>query len=388
MTIYFDNAATSFPKPPPVLEAVTAFLRDCGNPGRGGHSRSVEGARRIFETRENLASFLGVKASERIVFTPGCTHSINYVLRGLCDKGFFSAGDLVLTGPLEHNAVTRPLHQIKQKHDLTVALLDVESDQIQLEKPPKLVILNAASNVTGAVLDLEKISAYCLSQKIPLLIDAAQTAGKFDLDLERYKGITFYCASSHKGFLGAPGAGILYIAEGWESQVEPTITGGTGSKSEDLEPPSSLPDRFEAGTADGSAIVSMNAGIEWIKNKGVNEIFQHELSLRNSFLDWSKSSRFMHVVEGGYGKFTDKKISSLATVSFLVDGIPSSTVAAKLDEDYQIAVRGGLHCSSQAHLKMGSLKSGLVRASFGHDNTIAEVEKLCMALQKIAEKNK
>ncbi len=385
MTIYFDNAATSFPKPPPVLEAVTAFLRDCGNPGRGGHRLSLEGARRIFETRENVASFLGVKASERILFTPGCTHSISDVLKGRSEKGSFSAGDLVLTGPLEHNAVTRPLHQIKRKHDLTVELLDVESQQIQLEKKPVLMVLNAASNVTGAVLDLEKISAYCLSHNIPLLIDAAQTAGKIDVDLDKLKGVTFYCASSHKGFLGAPGAGILYIAEGWESELEPTITGGTGSKSEDLAPPSSLPDRFEAGTADGPAIISINAGIDWIKQKGANEILQHELNLKESFIDWAKNSRFMHIVEGGYGKFTHKEIPSLATVSFLVEGVPSSTVAAKLDEDYQIAVRGGLHCSRQAHLKIGSLKSGLVRASFGHNNTVAEVETLCRALNEITK---
>ncbi len=383
--IYFDNAATSYPKPKPVIDAVLGFLQDCGNPGRGGHKLAFEGARKIFEARENLAQYFGIESSERLIFTPGCTHSINYVLKGLSLKGFFKPGDCILTGALEHNAVTRPLYQLERKHNLEIAILNVDANEIKLTKKPRLVVLTEASNVTGAVLDLEKICAYCKQNDVPLLIDAAQTAGKIKIELEgRHDAVTFYCASSHKGLLGAPGAGLLYIKDGWQLQLEPAITGGTGSKSEDLMPPESMPDRFEAGTQDGPAIVSMSAGLSYLQEKGIESVLSQKLSLRKAFVDWAFDKSYLKVIEGGYGKFTSPSIPDLPTVSFLFDKISSSNLASILSDEHQIAVRGGLHCSRQAHLKIGSLEQGLVRASFGHANTMSEVEQFCSALEQIA----
>lgn len=385
-TIYFDHAATSYPKPKPVLDAVSSFLLECGNPGRGGHWLALEGARKIFDVRENLAQYLGIKASEQLVFTPGCTHSINYVLKGLSEKGYFEPGDLVLTGALEHNAVTRPLGQITKKHSLEISVLDTESNEIKLDKKPKLVILTEASNVTGAVLDLDKISAYCRQNDIPLLVDAAQTAGKLAVDLGgKHQGVTFYCASSHKGLLGAPGAGLLYIKDGWQMKLEPAITGGTGSRSENLDPPNTMPDRFEAGTQDGPAIVSMSAGLSYMQKLGHERLLKHELSLRKAFMDWALDKPYLKIIEGGYGKFASKLVENMPTVSFLFEGIGSSNLASILSDEYQIAVRGGLHCARQAHLKIGSLAQGLVRASFGHTNSLSEVEQFCSALQTIAD---
>lgn len=384
-TIYFDHAATSYPKPKPVLDAVSSYLQECGNPGRGGHWLAIEGARKIFDAREYLAQYLGVKSSEQLVFTPGCTHSINYVLKGLSEKGYFASGDAILTGALEHNAVTRPLGQITKKHDLEICVLNTESNEIKLDRKPKLVILTEASNVTGAVLDLDKISAYCKQNDIPLLVDAAQTAGKLTVDLSgRHQGVTFYCASSHKGLLGAPGAGLLYIKDGWQMNLEPAITGGTGSRSEDLEPPGTMPDRFEAGTQDGPAIVSMSAGLSYMQKMGHEQMLKHELSLRKAFIDWALDKPYLKIIEGGYGRLTSTVVENLPTVSFLFEHISSSNLASILADQHKIAVRGGLHCARQAHLQIGSLAQGLVRASFGHSNSLSEVEQFCSALQKIA----
>jgi len=383
--IYFDNAATSYPKPKPVTDAILGFLQECGNPGRGGHKLAFEGARKIFEARENLAQYLGINRSEHLIFTPGCTHSINYVLKGLGEKGYFKPGDVILTGALEHNAVTRPLEQLAKKYQLEITILDVEKAEIELAKTPKLVVLTHASNVTGAVLDLDKICAYCKKNDIPFLLDAAQTAGKIQIDLNgRHEGITFYCASSHKGLLGAPGAGLLYIKDGWHLQLEPAITGGTGSKSEDLAPPDSMPDRFEAGTQDGPAIVSMSQGLSFLQENGIVENFDKQLSLRKAFVEWALDKSYLKLIEGGYGEFGSKVTPHLPTVSFLFENISSSTLATILSDEHQIFVRGGLHCARQAHLKMGSLEKGLVRASFGHANTQVELERFCNVLEKIA----
>jgi len=383
--IYLDNAATSYPKPKPVTDAVLGFLQECGNPGRGGHKLALEGARKIFEARENLAQYFGIKSSERLIFTPGCTHSINYVLKGLAQRGYFKPGDCILTGALEHNAVTRPLYQMERKHNLEIAILNVDANEIKTPKKPRLVVLTEASNVTGAVLDLEKICAYCKQNDIPLLLDAAQTAGKIPIDLEgKHDAVTFYCASSHKGLLGAPGAGLLYIKDGWQLQLEPVITGGTGSKSNDLMPPESMPDRFEAGTQDGPAIVSMSAGLSYLQEKGLDSVLSHQLALRKAFIDWAFDKTYLKIIEGGYGKFTLPDTPNLPTVSFLFDKISSSNLASRLSDEHQIAVRGGLHCSRQAHLKIGSLDHGLVRASFGYANTLNEVEQFCFALEQIA----
>lgn len=383
--IYLDNAATSFPKPKPVVDAVLGFLQGCGNPGRGGHILAFEGARKIFEARENLAQYFGIKSSERLIFTPGCTHSINYVLKGLSQKGYFKPGDCILTGALEHNAVTRPLNQLERKHSLEIAILNVDVSEIKLAKKPRLVVLTAASNVTGAVLDLEKICAYCKQNDIPLLIDAAQTAGKIKIDLEgKHDAVTFYCASSHKGLLGAPGAGLLYIKDDWQLKLEPTITGGTGSKSEDLMPPESMPDRFEAGTQDGPAIVSMSAGLSYLQERGIESVLLDQLKLRKAFIDWASDKAYLKIIEGGFGKFTSPSIPDLPIVSFLFDKVSSSNLASVLSDEHQIAVRGGLHCSRQAHLKIGSLEQGLVRASFGYANTMKDVEQFCSVLEQIA----
>ena len=384
-TIYFDHAATSYPKPKPVIDAVLSFLQECGNPGRGGHMLALEGAIKIFDAREHLAQNLGINSSEHLIFTPGCTYSINYVLKGLSDKGYFEPGDCVLTGALEHNAVTRPLNQIEKKYSLEIAVLNTESDTIKLDKKPKLVILTEASNVTGAVLNVDKICAYCKQNDIPFLLDAAQTAGKIAIDLNgKHDGVTFYCASSHKGMLGAPGAGLLYIKDGWQHMLEPAITGGTGSKSEDLSPPQTMPDRFEAGTQDGPAIVSMSAGLSILQELGQGKILRHELTLRKAFLDWALDKSYVSVVDGGYGKFTSEAVDSLATVSFVFEHMNSTSLSGLLSDEYKIAVRGGLHCARQAHLKIGSLQQGLVRVSFGYSNTLAEVEYFCSVLEKIA----
>jgi cysteine desulfurase family protein len=384
--IYFDNAASSFPKPEAVINAMSEFLRTCGNPGRGAHAFALEGARQIFDAREKIARFLGVKQSERLVFTPGCTASINMVLKGFALQGSLKQGDVVIVSSLEHNSMMRPLAQLEESigisHVVCHAGPNFVSDLAALVErhSPKLVALTWASNVTGELLPIPSVAKFLQTKNIPLLVDGAQTAGKIDAKLDD-SGISFFCASGHKGLMGAPGVGLLYVASG--ASLAPIIAGGTGSRSESLEMPTAFPDRLEAGTLPGPAIAALAAGVHWIETEGVATGLKLELALTDRFLEWAKSRNDIQLY-GPVQSIVNDQPMRVPVVSFSMNGIAPSELADLLDTKYGIAVRSGLHCASVCHEQLGTLAEGTVRASFGVFNTGDEVQMLCDSLEEIA----
>jgi len=389
--IYFDNAATSFPKPEPVFRAIDHYLRHAGNPGRGGHSFSLAGARAIFEARESIAEFLGIVETERLLFTPGCTESINIVLKGMVRQGTLGRGDRVVTTNMEHNSVMRPLTEIAGDSGIEIVSVPYSGEEERfgaaLRKALKdgagLCILSRASNVTGELLPVRLASELCAEAGVPLAVDAAQSAGKVEVDLSR-SGVTFWCASGHKGLMGPPGVGLLYIAAG--AELAPLVTGGTGSQSESYEIPAILPDRFEAGTQPGQNIAGLAAAVGWLKKRGAEDMLRHELNLTQRFHAWADERKDVELFGPSImdGIRTAAEPGKMPVVAFRLAGLDSNRVADVLDSEYGIAVRSGLHCAYAAHKSLGTEKSGLVRASFGPFNTMDEVEKLIASLAEIA----
>ena len=376
---YLDNAATTFPKPEVVYLAQDEYSRQAANPGRGAHRLAMESARSVFEARNSVAALLGIKNVERLVFTPGCTHSINMALKGLG----LQADDVVMVSSLEHNAVMRPLRQLEQEVGIKVAFLPYAAKGIvdlhsfiegMLKVHPKLVIISEGSNVTGEMIDLRSVAAICGAHKVPLMIDAAQTAGRSRLSIEEL-GISIWCASGHKNLFGMPGCGLLYVAP--HVQLRPLVAGGTGSRSDEFEMPDQFPDHLEAGTLAGPAIAALGAAARWIMETGVDNIIQHEMALTRQFLDWAAQRQAVRI----YG---NRENGGTSLVSFDVPGVACDRVAQILDDEYGIAVRTGLHCAASAHGTLGTLETGLVRASFSYFNTPEDVALLCEALQSIA----
>jgi cysteine desulfurase / selenocysteine lyase len=377
--VYLDNAATSYPKPDVVYQAQDAYLRHAANPGRGAHRLSMDCARLVHEARLSLAGLLGISAPERLVFTPGCTASLNMVIKGLQ----LESGDAVVVSALEHNAVMRPLCQLQESLGVDVVVLPyagkgiVDLHQLVealLSVRPRLCVMTAASNVTGEACDLASVAAICAANRVPLLVDGAQAAGR-TLGTAAVPGISFWCGAGHKGLLGAPGVGLLYVAE--EMDLIPLIAGGTGSLSESLEMPAQYPDRLESGTLPGPAIVGLGAGVDWLASKGVERIVAYERNLTERFLTWARQNAFVRV-------FGSRAATSTAVVAFEMEGITCDRVAGLLDTEFGIAVRSGLHCAAAAHRALGTIDRGLVRVSFGCFNTNEQVDYLCDALSRIA----
>lgn len=378
-TIYLDNAATSFPKPPQVIEAVTRALRELGSPGRGAHSRSLAASREMFETRLAVADFLSCP-SDRLMFTPGCTYSINFVLNGLA----LTRGDTIVISALQHNAVARPLqqlhiqrgikiHEVPHTPGQIVSAHDLE--QALREHNPKLCVLVDGSNVTGEMCDLTTLAPICKKFGVPLLVDAAQTAGRH-LSALNIDGITFWAASAHKGFYAPPGLGLLYVRNGWE--LAASICGGTGSGSENLLMPNEYPDKLESGTLPIHAIAGLHAGVRFILENDPETIGMHENRLAAQFTEWCKSHSNIRLLSGNDHE------RQLPIVSFAVDGHTPDRVADLLDTKFGIAVRSGLHCAANAHATLGTTNEGAVRASFGFFNTEQDVEQLTTALSQIS----
>ena len=399
--IYLDNAATSYPKPEEVYLAVDREMRRSGNPGRGAHQLALNGARTIFESRESIADFLGLSKSERLIFTPGCTQSLNMVLNSICTNHMSTGGGTILLSGLEHNAVMRPLHALRTQFGFRTESLPYTPGSFcnlhELEKAlrkfkPVMFILTEGSNVTGEIADSKGVADLCKKYAVPLLVDAAQTAGRFPSCLEN-DGITFWCASAHKGLMGPQGLGLLYVHSGYS--LTPLVMGGTGSASEQLQMPDIYPDHLEPGTMPAFSIAGLNAGVSWLKNVGVNAVVRHENLLAHRFLNWALNASFIKVFGGpeksdflddGDSKGSQRTGKTrLPTVSFQIHGRSADMVADYLDRDASIAVRSGLHCALQAHRALGTESSGLVRASFGFFNTIDDVDKLCETLEELGK---
>jgi cysteine desulfurase family protein len=377
MEVYFDNAATSYPKPPSVYEAINFTLQHVGaNPGRGEHSLSQSANRIIFKARETIAEFFNIPNSRNIVFTSNGTEAINLAL-----KGFLKPGDHGIISSMEHNSVVRPLNSLKNDGvNVTIVQCDKEGklnpDYVfkEIKKNTRLIVLTHASNVTGTILPVEEIGEIAAKKGIPLLVDAAQTAGTIPIDVLR-NNISLLACPGHKSLLGPQGTGFLYICEGFN--LKPLIEGGTGSNSELSEQPDFLPDRFQSGTLNTPGIAGLKAGIEFINKKSIQTIKEHEDMLSKTFINKLKEINRVRI----YGPLSIKE--KTAVVSFNIKGKDSADIATALDEKYQIMVRAGLHCSPYAHKTIGTFPDGTIRVSFSIFNTVHEIDYFIDSLKVI-----
>ena len=347
--IYLDNGATSMPKPPEVFRAVAEAMARCGNPGRGGHRAAMAAAEQVYRCRETASKLFDCPA-ERVVFTSNCTHGLNMAIRTLV-----KAGDPVVISGFEHNAVTRPLYGLRA--EVTVAgrrLFDqqdtLESFENALKKGAKAAVFTHVSNVFGYILPVEELGALCRRYGVPFIVDAAQSAGALPVKLGAL-GADFIAMPGHKGLLGPQGTGLLLCGR----TPEPLLRGGTGSNSISKEMPDFLPDRAEAGTLNVPGIAGLAAGLRYLERVGPETILRREQAQLRRCANALKKR--------GYEVFAGPH--QAGTLSFLPPG-DCEELAEKLGRQ-GVAVRAGLHCAPLAHESAGTLKTGTVRVSFGHD---------------------
>jgi len=374
--IYFDNAATSYPKPPSVIQACQDFfLKAGGNPGRSGHRMSLQSARIVFQAREALAAFFGAVDSSRLIFTSNATEALNLVILGTLREG-----DHVVTSSMEHNAVMRPLRHLERARSVEITVVrskpdgTVEPSEIAgaLRSDTALIVMNHSSNVVGTVLPVKEVAA--LKGSVPLLVDAAQTAGVMPIDVQR-DGIDFLAFTGHKSLWGPTGTGGLYIRPGL--QPAPLRFGGTGSLSEKEEMPDFLPDCYESGTLNMTGIAGLLAGLEEVERAGLPAIREHEKLLTGKLLEGLKTIDGITI----YGTCDPDR--QTATVSFNIEGLTSSDITGELDRRFNIMTRSGLQCAPAAHRTIGTHPVGTVRVSMGWFNTVQEVDYLIESLAEI-----
>lgn len=377
--IYFDNSATSFPKPEEVYKASEKAMRIFGaNPGRGGHRMAVEASKEIFKVREKIANLFNIKDPLRIAFTQNSTYALNFAIKGCINKKGH-----VITTALEHNSSLRPLFSKRDNGEIELELIypekngDISIKKIieSIKEDTIAVVVNHISNVTGTIVDIEKIGKVTREKGVMLIVDASQSAGYLDIDVER-DGIDILCFTGHKSLYGLQGSGGIYIREGID--FIPIIEGGTGSFSKLERQPLVMPEGLEAGTLNTLAIVSLGAGIDFIQKVGIENIRKHEDKLTQRFLTELKKIPEIEV----YG--SDKRGP---VVTLNIKGIDSGDLAAYLDEEYGILVRGGLHCAPKIHEAIGNGENGGVRFSFGFFNTDEEIEYAINAIKEIVAEN-
>ena len=377
--IYLDNAATSWPKPESVYQTMDEFLRTkAGNPGRGGHSMAVAASEAVEETRLLLAQLINAADKDRVIFTLNCTDSLNIGLKGL-----LRPGDHVITSSLEHNSVARPLRKL-EREGVRVTRLSPPSggDFVSprdvaraITQKTKLVVMNHASNVTGVIQPIEEYGIIARRHNLIFMVDAAQTAGKYPLDVQA-NHIDLLAFSGHKGLFGPPGTGALYIDE--RVDLDSLREGGTGSHSEIEEQPTQLPYKFESGTVNSVGISGLGAGLKYIFKEGLDRIRAHEQYLTDRLI---KGLSLVPRVTLYAAKNGAKQAP---VVSFNIKGCEPGEVGAILDQAFDIKVRAGLHCAPAAHKTLGTFPLGTIRLSPGHFNTTEEVDFTLEAIKKIA----
>ena len=379
--IYLDNAATSWPKPDCISEAMNRFLRDIGaNPGRSGHRLANQAESIRFDTREALAGLFGVRDPMRIIFTHNATAALNLAIRGL-----LAPGSHAITTAMEHNAVMRPLRDLENR-GVVLSLMACEKDgslnpeQLDnlIRPETKLIVVNHASNVCGTLLPIRRIGEITHQRGVPFLVDAAQTAGGQPIDLYA-DNVDLLAFTGHKSLLGPTGTGGLAIRDDFDiSRLPPLESGGTGSRSEQEYQPDFLPDKYEAGTPNIVGLAGLNAGVRYILERGIPAIVTHEQSLTQQLLDGLRKIPRVRIFGTGRPRL------QTAVVSFVIDGQSVSEVAHRLDEEFEIMTRPGLHCAPAAHQTLGTKPYGTVRLAPGLFTTENQIDETLAAIHKIA----
>lgn len=378
MEVYFDNPATSWPKPEAVYQAMDHFMREVGaNPGRSGHRRSLAAGRIVYEAREEVARLLNAPDPAGIVFTMNVTDSLNLAM-----KGILRSGDHVITTGMEHNSVLRPLTALRNKGiiELTEAAcspvgeLDPAEVGKAVKKNTRMVVMSHASNVVGAIQPVEAVAAIAREEGIITLIDGAQSAGSIPVDVQALS-VDLYAFTGHKGLLGPQGTGGLYVREG--INIGAWREGGTGSRSELDVQPDFLPDSLEAGTANTVGLAGLAAGVRFVRTEGVGKILAYERQLLKQLLDGLQQHERVRV----YGPRDPAKLTPV--VSCNIVGMDGGDVGFRLDRDYNIACRTGLHCAPHAHKTIGTYPQGTIRFGLSYFNTTAEVDYVVSAIGDI-----
>ena len=376
--IYLDNAATTLHKPEGVAEAMTTALMSLGNSGRGAHEATLDASRMIYGTREKLAELFHISDPMRIAFTCNATESLNIAIQGVLQPG-----DHVITSVCEHNSVLRPVY-LMEKQGVTHSMLPADKKGVMqygqlpnlLKKETKAMVITHASNLTGNVTDLKKISEFAKANGLLLIVDASQTAGCLPIDVQEL-GIDILCFTGHKGLMGPQGTGGIYVREG--VKIAPLKVGGSGVKSFDKEHPDTMPTALEAGTLNGPGIAGLGAAVSWILQQGVAQIHEKEIALAGRFLKGIAEIPGVTV----YGD-TDAQMRT-AIVSLNLGDVDSAEVSDWLWEDYGIAVRAGAHCAPLMHKALGTEQQGAVRFSFSYFNTEEEVDAAITAIKELQE---
>lgn len=376
--IYLDHAATSWPKPPAVLEAVQhALLHESANPGRGSHRMAVQASRTLLKARQQLARLLDVRNPVDIAFTANTTIALNMAI-----FGYARPGDHVIATMTEHNSVWRPLEALKRSLGIQVTYIPVDAcGQLDLHEvdqaftaQTRLLICNHSSNLLGSILPAAELAQLAHRHGACILLDIAQSAGHIPVKLQEWE-IDMAAFPGHKGLLGPQGTGGLYIAP--ELDLSPWLYGGTGSQSEEADQPSVRPDRYEPGTPNTPGIAGLAAGVQYVLDQGIESIAAHEQQLVARLWDGLSDIKGLRVL----GPAADEPRTGI--VSFVMEQQDPAQIAFQLDRQYGIAVRAGMHCTPLAHRMAGTVATGAVRASVGYGTTEQHVDQLLEAVQFI-----
>lgn len=382
--IYLDNASTTFPKAPNVANAMANYITNYGiNINRGSYALAYDVEDIIYTTRQQLNTLFNGHDPSHVTFTQNVTMSLNMVIKGLLKDG-----DHVLVSSMEHNAVMRPLTQLRDK-DITFDMIPCDkTGSVQLENIEALIrpntvamIINHASNVCGTIQPIESIGAICKEHDLHFIVDAAQTAGVIPIDVKACH-IDALCFTGHKGLLGPQGIGGIILTKEMAQTLTPLIAGGTGSFSHLETMPTNMPDAFEAGTLNLPGIIGLNEGLSYIESQGMESIHNQELALTKAFLEGLHSITGVNII--GKQDIQDRT----AVVSITIDDMDAASIAYELESKYHIMTRVGLHCAPRAHQTLGTYPEGTVRFSFGYANTLEDVDMALSALHTIVKNTK
>ncbi|MGE5405068.1 MAG: aminotransferase class V-fold PLP-dependent enzyme [Candidatus Saccharibacteria bacterium] len=381
--IYMDNAATSYPKPESVYVAVDRFMRHLGgNPGRGSSRHAIESGSVIVEARDALANLFNVQNSDNIAFSMNVTEALNTAIKGVLEPG-----DHVITTSMEHNAVARPLAALEKRGIiewtrvpcLNNGSFDPQEVADSIRSNTKMICMLHASNVTGTIMPITEVGKIARERGVLFVVDSAQTAGVLPIDVKAMQ-IDILTFTGHKSLFGPQGTGGLYVRPGLS--LVPLKEGGTGSLSEDLEQPEHMPDRLEAGTQNAPGIAGLLAGIDFIKLEGLDTIRTHEEITTGMLMDGLKDIKGIEI----YGPNNAK--DRTAVVSFNIQGMDCGETSTRLDYEFNIISRSGLHCAPLAHQTMGTLQRGACRLSPGYFTTEEDVDKVIRAVHQVARETR
>ena len=378
MEVYLDNSATTLIKPPQVAQAVYDAINTMGNSGRGAYNSSISSSMVLYETRELIAKMFNLSSPEQVAFTLNATEALNTAINGL-----ILPNDHIITTELEHNSVLRPLYRLEEKGtELTIinannaGNIDYTDVENAIKANTKAIVCTHCSNLTGDVIDISKIGEICRRHDILFILDASQSAGIFDIDMEK-QNIDVVCFTGHKSLYGPQGTGGICIKKG--INIAPLKVGGSGIKTFEKTAPTSMPEHIEAGTVNSHSIAGLKAGLEFIQETGISKIREKENMLVKLFYDNIKDIKNIKI----YGDFSVKERGPIVSVN--LGNYSSSSVSDELFERFEIATRSGGHCAPLMHKALGTKKQGAVRFSFSYFNTEDEVLFAAKALKILGE---